>query len=127
MTWRSRAWLNGWIVLMIGPTAARDINVLRLILVEETSKPNASTIRELEKCAQDVHGGVGFGTELLIQFSLCLIPFSDREDDASGWVWGFLELLSNSIAWTGCSSGANEKRGGNETSSLRFRLSSDLK
>ena len=42
-------------------------------------------IRELEKCAQGVHGGVGFGTELLIQFSPArLIPFSsDQEDDAS--------------------------------------------
>ncbi len=26
---------------------------------EETSKPNASTIRQLEKCAQDVHRGLG--------------------------------------------------------------------
>ena len=85
---------------------------------EETLKPNASTIRELENCAQDVHGRVGFGTELLIQFSSRPIPFSDREDDASGWVWGFLELLSNSVAWTGRSSDAIEKRGENETSGL---------
>ena len=54
-----------------------------MLLSEETSKPNASMIRELENCAQDVHGGVGFGTELLIQFSPRPIPFSDREDDAS--------------------------------------------
>ncbi len=50
---------------------------------KETLKPNASTIRELENCAQDVHGGVGFRTELLIQFSPRPIPFSFWEDDAS--------------------------------------------
>jgi hypothetical protein len=47
----------------LGPSLA---SALSISAIEETSKPNASRIRELENCAQDVHRGVGFGTELLI-------------------------------------------------------------
>ena len=41
------------------------------------------------------------------------------------WWCLLLELLTILVAWTGCLSGATEKRGGNETSSLSFCLSSD--
>jgi hypothetical protein len=34
---------------------------------------------QLEKCAQDVHEGVGFGIEFLIQFSLPPIPLTIRK------------------------------------------------
>ncbi len=46
---------------------------------------------QLEKCTWDVHEGIGFGIEFLIQFSTPLIPFGDREDDASRMGLGILE------------------------------------
>ncbi len=38
---------------------------------------------QLEKCTWDAHKGIGFGIEILIQFSPPQIPFGDWEDDAS--------------------------------------------
>jgi hypothetical protein len=50
-------------------------------------------------------------------------PSVMRSDNHDRRLLLLLELLSNSVAWTGCSSGAIEKRGGNETSRRSFRLS----
>jgi hypothetical protein len=64
-----------------------------------------------------VHEGIGFGIEFLIQFSPPLIPFGDREDDAS---WLGLGILESPIKFDCGDALLNplkiKKQGWNETS-----------
>jgi hypothetical protein len=51
-----------------------QILIFLLFTPKATSKPDAPPIRELEKCAQDVHWGVGFGIENYFNSPLPRLP-----------------------------------------------------